>query len=107
MIVPMQKVIVLSRAACREADLLSLRQLGVLHLVLEQAVEHEDIEGARRRLDYIRRAAEILPNLPRAQSSGKGPGDGAFFVGRRERVFRKMCGQRGEPSPIGRGQGEG
>ncbi|QKS27696.1 MAG: hypothetical protein FAZ92_01061 [Accumulibacter sp.] len=91
MIVPMQKVIVLSRAAGREADLLSLRQLGVLHPVLEQAVEHEDIEGERRRLDYIRRAAEVLPNLPRAQPSGRSPGEVVDELSRLLRLRRETA----------------
>lgn len=57
----MQKVTVLSLATERNRALESLRELGVMHLSFERRVEHDDIETARRRLERVRRACEVLP----------------------------------------------
>jgi V/A-type H+/Na+-transporting ATPase subunit I len=73
MIVPMQKVMVLCLDAARNGALESLRELGVLHLTWERRADHADIDAARRDLDTVRRAREILPNLPQAPPSGHPP----------------------------------
>ncbi|TRZ98090.1 MAG: hypothetical protein D4R84_04345 [Rhodocyclaceae bacterium] len=69
MIVPMQKVAVLSLNTERNRALTSLRELGVVHLTFDQRVEHDDIEAARRRLESVRRACEALPNVARQAPS--------------------------------------
>ena len=75
MIVPMQKVIVLSLGTERTRALESLRELGVMHLSFERRVEHDDIETARRRLESVRRACEALPAVARQQPSGVSAGE--------------------------------
>ena len=75
MIVPMQKVTVLSLATDRNRALESLRELGVMHLSFERRVEHDDIETARRRLERVRRACEALPKEAQQAPSALSPGE--------------------------------
>ena len=75
MIVPMQKVVVLSLSTERNRALESLRELGLMHLSFERRVEHDDIEAARRHLDSVRRACEVLPAQPGQAPSGLLPGE--------------------------------
>lgn len=75
MIVPMQKVTVLSLSTERNRALESLRELGVMHLSFERRAEHDDIETARRRLESVRRACEVLPTAARQAPSGLSPNE--------------------------------
>lgn len=70
MITPMQKVTVLCLDTDRETALQALRELGVLHLSFDRRAEHEDVEAARRHLEELRRATEILPRLSPQPPSG-------------------------------------
>ena len=74
MITPMQKVTVLCLDTGRDSALQSLRKLGVLHLTFDRRAEHEDIEAARRHLDYVRRATDIVPRLVQQPPSGLSAG---------------------------------
>ena len=73
MITPMQKVTVLCLDAGRDSTLQSLRKLGVMHLIFDRRAEHEDIEAARRHLEHVRRACEVLPKLPQQLPSRLSP----------------------------------
>ncbi len=73
MIVPMKKVTVLCLGSHREGALEYLRDLGVLHLEPVRVAESEGVEQARRDLEYIRRALEILPARPHMLPSGRTP----------------------------------
>ena len=75
MITPMQKVTVLCLDTGRDSALQSLRKLSVLHLTFDRQAEHEDIEAARRHLDYVRRASDIVPRLPQQPRSGLSPSE--------------------------------
>lgn len=75
MIVPMQKVTVLSLSTERNRALESLRELGVMHLSFERRVEHDDIEAARRQLEAVRRACEVLPTATQQAPSGLPPSE--------------------------------
>lgn len=69
MIVPMQRVILLCRAADRDASLEALRELGVLHLSPIRPPESKDLEQARARWAHVQRALEALPaGVPQAAS---------------------------------------
>ena len=45
------------------------------HLTFDRQAEHEDIEAARRHLDYVRRASDIVPRLPQQPRSGLSPSE--------------------------------
>ena len=74
MIVAMQSLMVLCRAAEREQALGALRELGVVHLVPVQAPEGRDLDEARARAAHIRRVLEVLPAKPGQPPSGQ-PGE--------------------------------
>jgi len=61
MIVPMKRVTVLCTLARQEITVQRLGELGVLHVVHVQPPAGDDLDEARRRLTYLRRALEVLP----------------------------------------------
>ncbi len=73
MIARMQKVTVLCLDTGRDSTLHLLRELGVMHLTFDRRAEHEDIEAARRHLEHVRRACEVLPKLPQQLPSRLSP----------------------------------
>lgn len=73
MIVPMKRVTVLCTLARREQTLEKLRDLGVLHVIPVRSPASEDLDEARRRLTYLRRALEILPQRAEGRPSGLKP----------------------------------
>lgn len=75
MIVPMKKVTVLVLENDRDAALEYLREIGVLHVEAVRAVESDDVESARKELEYVSRALDVLPAAPEAAESGKSPLD--------------------------------
>ncbi|HIE10658.1 MAG TPA: hypothetical protein EYP62_03525, partial [Kiritimatiellae bacterium] len=67
----MKKVTVLCTLARRERTLDKLRDLGVLHVIAVRPPASGDLDTARRRLTYLRRALEILPRRTGARPSGQ------------------------------------
>lgn len=63
MIVPMKKVTLLTSLKHREATLVQLRKLGVLHIQDVKAPMSEDIQVLETRLDNVERALQILPQV--------------------------------------------
>jgi len=72
-IVPMSRVTVLALERDREASLERLRGLGVLHLEPARRGESEDVEAARKELEYVRHALEVLPPRPAGAPGGGDP----------------------------------
>lgn len=70
MIVPMKKVTVLCLESARDGTLEHLRQLGLLHLEPVQIGNRDTVEKARKDLEYVRHAMDILPHHPHAPPSG-------------------------------------
>ncbi len=73
MIVPMKKVTVLCLEDDRDATLEHLRALGILHLAPVRPPEDRDVEAARRALDHVQRALDVLPHHPSTAPSGQSP----------------------------------
>ena len=63
MIVPMKKVTLLTSLKHREATLMQLRKLGVLHIQDVKPPVSEDIHSLETRLDNVDRALQIIPQL--------------------------------------------
>ena len=63
MIVPMKKVTLLTSLKHREATLMQLRKLGVLHIQDVKPPVSEDIQSLEMKLDNIDRALQIIPQL--------------------------------------------
>ncbi len=89
MIVPMQRVTLLCVAPARDATLLALRELGVLHLTPIRPPEGRDLEQARARWAQIRRAMEALPKGEARTPTGQ-PADGVV-----DRIAALLGSQRG------------
>jgi V/A-type H+-transporting ATPase subunit I len=72
MIVPMKKVTLLTSLKHREATLIQLRKLGVLHIQDVKPPVSEDIQSLETKLDNVDRALQIIPQLeatPKKMSS--------------------------------------
>lgn len=69
MIVKMKKLTLLCTRSSQETTLAALRDLGVVHLTHVQPPESADLDQARNRLVYVRRALEVLRKHPHAESS--------------------------------------
>jgi V/A-type H+-transporting ATPase subunit I len=63
MIVPMKKVTLLTSLKHREATLMQLRKLGVLHVQDVKPPVSEDIQSLETKLDNVDRALQIIPQL--------------------------------------------
>jgi V/A-type H+-transporting ATPase subunit I len=63
MIVPMKKVTLLTSLKHREASLMQLRKLGVLHIQDIKSPVSEDIQSLETKLDNVDRALQIIPQL--------------------------------------------
>ena len=63
MIVPMKKVTLLTSLKHREATLIRLRKLGVLHIQDVKPPVSEDIQSLEAKLDNVDRVLQILPSL--------------------------------------------
>jgi V/A-type H+-transporting ATPase subunit I len=63
MIVPMKKVTLLTSLKYREASLIQLRRLGVLHIQDVKPPVSEDIQSLEAKLDNVDRALQIIPQL--------------------------------------------
>lgn len=71
MIVPMSKVTVLAIDCDRDRALEALRDLGVLHLDAVRPTESEDVEAARKEVEYVRTALDLLPRVARGRPTGR------------------------------------
>lgn len=71
MIVPMKKVTVLCLESARDGTLEHLRELGLLHVEPVQIGNRDTVEKARKDLDYVRHAMDILPHRPQTPPSGQ------------------------------------
>ncbi len=71
MIVPMSRVTVLAIDRDRDRALEGLRDLGVVHLEAVRPIESEDVEAARKEVEYIRTALDLLPRTARGAPSGQ------------------------------------
>lgn len=67
MIVPMQKITILSRAADTAATLDALRDIGIVHLKHLQQPRGQDLEQARQLAQNIHKAMEALPSVKETQ----------------------------------------
>ncbi len=63
MIVPMKKVTLLTSLKHRDATLMQLRKLGVLHIQDFKPPISEDIQSLEMKLDSVDRALQIIPQL--------------------------------------------
>ncbi len=61
MIVPMKKVTLLTSQHHRDATLIQLRKLGVLHIQDVKPPVSEDIQSLENKLDNVERALQIIP----------------------------------------------
>jgi V/A-type H+/Na+-transporting ATPase subunit I len=74
MIVKMKKLTLLCTRDSREETLAELRALGAVHLQHIQPPEGADLEEARKLVDHLRRALDVLPKHPHhVEPSGKTP----------------------------------
>lgn len=71
MIVSMKKLTLLCLDAERNRTLRVLRDLGVVHVAPMTPPEGQDLEDARKLLDHVRRALDVLPAKTDAPPSGK------------------------------------
>jgi V/A-type H+-transporting ATPase subunit I len=71
MIVPMKKVTVLCLESARDGTLEHLRQLGLMHIEPVQIGNRDTVEKARKDLEYVRHAMDILPHHPHTPPSGQ------------------------------------
>lgn len=63
MIVPMKKVTLLTSLKHKEATLMQLRKLGVLHIQDIKSPVSDDIQSLETKLDNVDRALQIIPQL--------------------------------------------
>ncbi len=75
MIVQMKKLTLLCTRSSREQTLVSLRDLGVLHLQHVTPPEGEGLDEARNQVSYLQRALEVLPKHPHSAPSGQSAHD--------------------------------
>jgi V/A-type H+-transporting ATPase subunit I len=71
MIVPMKKVTILCLESAQDATLEHLHQLGLMHVEPVQLGNRESVEKARKDLEYVRHAMDILPHHPQTRTSGR------------------------------------
>ncbi|MCX7819885.1 MAG: hypothetical protein N2652_11880 [Kiritimatiellae bacterium] len=105
----MSKVTVLAIERDRENALEHLRELGLLHLEAVRTIESEDVETARKEVEYVRAALELLPRVARSAPTGRPAGevvrDVWHILHRRKEIADELDALRHEQErirPLGR-----